>query len=466
LNQNGNYWTYSKANLPPDGNLAFKQYVAVPGPSNQGTFAYAANTSTIAVDGTIKLTVTGKVNGVTRTVYATVRRRSFLDYLYFTDYETKDPALYDTSSGDPFTPAQAQVKCALHYYEARDPACILISFVSQDTINGPLHSNDAIHISGNPTFNGPVSTSWNGPAAKRWTGAGSPSFVNAGDPAYKPALTMPPSNSALRAAADGTVGGTGCLYTGPTQVTLNSTGTMTVVSPFTKSTNAGCGPGAGIPLPANGVIFVQNVPSTAGDPNYTNGCPYPIKNGYTYPPGLPVPVAGDLYTYGCRDGDVFVSGTLKGQLTVAADHNIVIVGNTKYNSGTTSNDVLGLIANNYIQVFHPVDCGNSGNGCNAAGDITNPIIQAAMISLQHSFIVPNYDSGGTFGTLTVTGAIAQKYRGPVGTFSGGVIVTGYAKAYTYDSRLKYLSPPLFLNPIQSAWQTSTWGEVKTPASFP
>ena len=33
------------------------------------------------------------MHNVTRTVYATLRRRSFLDYLYFTEYETKDPAL-------------------------------------------------------------------------------------------------------------------------------------------------------------------------------------------------------------------------------------------------------------------------------------------------------------------------------------------------------------------------------------
>ena len=46
----------------------------------------------------------------------------------------------------------------------------------------------------------------------------------------------------------------------------------------------------------------------------------------------------------------------------------------------------------------------------------------------------------------------------MGTFSGSSIVSGYAKGYTYDSRLKYLSPPRFLNAVQAAWQVSTWGE--------
>ena len=49
--------------------------------------------------------------------------------------------------------------------------------------------------------------------------------------------------------------------------------------------------------------------------------------------------------------------------------------------------------------------------------------------------------------LSVSGAIAQRYRGPVGT-SGG---TGFIKDYNYDDRLKYRSPPFFLNPIDAAW---------------
>jgi hypothetical protein len=463
LDQNTNYWQYSKTNPPPDGNQAFSQYVAVPGPANKGQYRYAANTSTLAVDGSIKLTVTGVAKGVKRTVYATVRKRSFLDYLYFTNYETKDPAAY-VSPPDPFTPAQAQTFCAKYDYAARDSRCILIYFISQDTINGPLHSNDAIHVSGNPQFNGPTSTSCpKSYCPKGWLGSGSPSFVASGDPAYKSPLTMPPSDSAIKSHTDISQGGTGCLYTGPTQITFTSAGRMTVVSPFTKSTNAGCAPGSNLVLPPNGVVYVQSVPTNPSDPNYTNGCPY----SGNYPPGLPVPISGDITQYVCRDGDLFVSGTLKGQVTAAADHNIVVVGNTQYASGVTGIDLLGLIANNYVQVMHPVSCPSScSNLKNKQGNyFQNPVIQAAILSLQHSFIVQNYQYGAPLGSLSINGAIAQQYRGPVGTFSGGSIVTGYAKAYLYDTRLKYLSPPHFLNPVQAAWQVGTWGEIPAPA-FP
>jgi hypothetical protein len=47
----------------------------------------------------------------------------------------------------------------------------------------------------------------------------------------------------------------------------------------------------------------------------------------------------------------------------------------------------------------------------------------------------------------------------VGTFSGPSIYSGYAKGYVYDGRLKYLSPPHFLDPVKASWQTVTWGEI-------
>jgi hypothetical protein len=453
LNQNGNYWTYSSSNAPPDGNQAFNSWVSVPGGGGTGSYRYSVDTSTISVDGTVKLTATGRVGNATRSTKVTMRRRSFIDYLYFTNYETKDPAAY--GSGDPFTPAQAQTKCAMHYYEGRDSNCVTIYFTTKDTINGPLHSNDAINICGNPNFKGAVTTSWQPASGNRWLdcGGSSPTWANAGDPKYAPQLTMPPTNTSLKTLTDSSAGGTGCLYTGPTKITLNSSGTIDVVSPLTKSTNSGCGPGTGLSLPANGVVYVQNVPSTPSDPNYSS-CPRP-----TSPLGYPI--ASDVTTYGWCDGDVFLSGTLKGQLTISAEHNIDIIGNTTYQSGVGGTDLLGLIANNYIEIYHPV----SGSGTSQAGSLTDPQVYAAMLSLNHSFRVQNYAQGTPRGTLTIVGAIAQQYRGAVGTFSGSNITSGYAKAYTYDQRLKYLSPPHFLDPVQSAWQVVTWGEIPPAYAF-
>ena len=246
LNQNDQYYLYGAAPTtlacgtgltlaaPPDGNLAFSQWVPVPGATSNTTFTYRVDTSCLS-QGAVIVWSTGKAANVTRTVQATLRRRAFIDYLYFTDFETKDPAA--NTSADDYTPTEAQTYCALHYYEGRDvdsrtdfpgdtdgKTCTDINFVSGDTINGPLHSNDAILICGSPTFNGKVTTSWQGAGTplKRYRsntggscGTTNPTFANSGDPKYADPLTMPPSNTAIKVKADATLGGAGCLFTGP-----------------------------------------------------------------------------------------------------------------------------------------------------------------------------------------------------------------------------------------------------------
>jgi Tfp pilus assembly protein PilX len=511
LNQNDQYYLYGAAptslacgiglalTAPPDGNLAFSQFVAVPGATSNATFRYSVDTSCVS-QGAILVWSTGKAANVTRTVEATIRRRSFLDFLYFTDYETKDPASY--GSNDDYTATEAQTYCALHYYEGRDidnrvdfagdsdgDTCTDITFVTGDAINGPLHSNDAILLSGSPAFNGKVTTSWQGGCSplRRYRvgssscGTATPTFANNGDPTYADPLTMPPSNLALKVKADAS-SGTGCLYTGPTSITLNSTGTMTVDSPGTVSNSSSSAVsisscvGTNKPLPTNGVIYVQNVPANTADPNYFGACRTRTQIGGTatvqHPLGYPQ-LYDDVTQYGCTDGDAFLSGVLKGRLTIAADNNIDIIGSVTYQSGAGGSDLLGLVANNYVEIYHPVTntapVGNlDGNQVSGYYNLDtlpigvstafhDPIVQAAILSVQHSFRVQNYQYGdNNLGSITVYGGIAQKYRGVVGT--GGN--SGYLKNYNYDPRLKYQSPPFFLNPLDSAWQIVTWVECK------
>ena len=262
LNRDESYWQHSSSNLPDDGNVAFTTWVPIPGAPSDGEFRYDPDTSEFAATGIIKLTATGRVLGTTRTVHATLRKRHFLDYLYFTEYETKDPAAYNTGSPffDPFTPAEAQELCTRHYYDdpPRDPDCINIHFFSADVINGPLHTNDAMLISGTPTFNGETSTSWDDPTGLRYRQGSSPdpTFARAGDPALEPPIEMPPSNSEIRTHADHTVGGEGCLFTGPTVIQFNANGTMNVNSPLTRSSN--CATGNSVDPPENGVIFCRS----------------------------------------------------------------------------------------------------------------------------------------------------------------------------------------------------------------
>ena len=133
-------------------------------------------------------------------------------------------------------------------------------------------------------------------------------------------------------------------------------------------------------------------------------------------------------------------GNYSGQLTIASENDVIIDGNLTNSGG----GMLGLIANNFVRVYHPCS-----NGNNESGSLSNLEIDAAILAINHSFIVDNYNCGNQLGTLNVTGAIAQKFRGPVGTFGGGS--TGYLKNYVYDDRLRYIEPPHFVDPVQSAW---------------
>jgi hypothetical protein len=203
-------------------------------------------------------------------------------------------------------------------------------------------------------------------------------------------------------------------------------------------------------IPSDGVVYVQNQPTSSSDPNYGT-CS-------TYPSGVKPSVTGDVTSYSCSKGDVFLSGVLKGQVTIAAANNIVVVGDTTYNTAPPGGtDLLGLAANQYVEIYHPV---NSSDDNIAVPGGAPTKLHAAVVSVLHSFRVQNYSSGNSVGTLNVVGAIAQKYRGPVGTFSGATSMSGYVKNYMYDQRLQYLSPPHFIDPVTSPWQVKTFAEVK------
>ncbi len=449
----------------------------MPTPVACTVYHYDVDASGTLGNGTISVTSTGRSKAVSRSIRVSVRRQSFGDFLYFTDYETVDPSnpfVYG------FNNTQAASVCARHYWDnpPRNPGCRDINFIDGDTINGPLHSNDAIVMSGSPQFNGPVTTAYpscqtTGGAAPQASscyrngGNASPSFAKG--ISYVNRLPLPASNGALQAQTEAaTATGTpGCGYIGPTRIHFYNDGTMDVWSPYTTTVNPGCGSAPfssvaqRVSVPNNNVIFVAPVPSGQTTPAAGNCAPGAI-GGY--------PQANDVnYYYGeydCRAGTVFVDGTLSGRVTLGAQSSIIITDNLTYANGSASSDSLGLIAANSVEVYHPVQCtGTDNNGNCSAGTnmnrpggapFTNPTIQAAVLSLQHSFAVQMYSLGAPLGKLNLYGSIGQLYRGAVGTGNGA---TGYLKSYVYDTRLKFAPPPFYLNPVQAKYISAVFAEV-------
>ncbi len=369
-----------------------------------------------AATGTFRIRSTGYFDGVEQRIVASFKRASFLDFVYFTQYETSDPVIYSTSSWRNW----AATNCAKTRAEGRpmqtanSPYCSEISFTDGEGINGPFHTNDSISTTGYPVFG-------RGPSDLIEVSAPDPGCFRTGSTSEctktvkgtwltgAAVLTPPPTNGQLKHVS-------GVLqFTGQVYITLSG-GTITVRS----------GPNSNSPLVYNGAIPTSGVVYVAQGSCSTGYSPFDV----TYPSSS-----------GC--GNAFVRGSYSGRLTIAAENDIVIRDDT---TRSGAEGMLGLIANNFVRVYRPC------SGSNDSG-IDNLEIDAAILAIQHSFIVDHYDCGGTNGELEVNGAIAQKFRGPVGTFnsSTGNTVSGYSKDYNYDDRLRYIAPPHFLDPVEAAW---------------
>ena len=455
--------------------------------SGGGAYTYRVLTSAAQTQasGLITLESTGNVRGETRRVVVTLKKPSFLDYLYFTEYETVDPIATGNSAA----------ACAVYRYAGRNTStCPDIQFRTGDTLKGSVYSRDAIVISGSPSFQKNFDTGYTGSGnpLKRWIDAnGSGSTPSFAVPPATRSLPFPTTNTKLRAQAAKPNGG-GCLFKGPTKIVFGADAKMTVTSPYSGATNPGCGtysptaPTQIVNVPANNVIFVDNYSGTttncSSPSNVRDLVGFPITNDDALAQGT------NKLVYGCSYGDAFVEGWVSGQVTVGTANNIIITNDLRYagkngsavntavptsgsaapnSADSSSTDVLGLAAANFVEVYHPVACSKrdgSGN-CTAGTDVatapypkTNIQIDAVLLASADSVLVQNWNKGSPMNTLTVLGGIIQLFRGPVGTSNSSGVATGYVKNYNYDARLQYNPPPYLADLASTAWVRQSWAE--------
>jgi hypothetical protein len=255
----------------------------------------------------------------------------------------------------------------------------------------------------------------------------------------------------------------------------------------------------GIALPTDGVVYVQNYTLPSGNPA-------PVVNDGATPCFNPYQYAQPADSAECLEGDAYVEGELRGDLTVASAANIIVTRDLTYQcadgSGgasstdpssvslcTTENnpDVIGLSAKYDILVSHndssvnienTQDCINHGFGdgtgtpANVKGgtfggtvingtyyandpaavwpsvcDPTNIVIDAAVFGLNGSFGVENWDTSPYSQYVNLNGTDLSEYRGPFG-ISGS---DGYEKNFSYDSRLAFLAPPYVIPGSVPLW---------------
>ncbi len=264
-------------------------------------------------------------------------------------------------------------------------------------------------------------------------------------------------------------------------------------------------------FPMNGVVYVDAAPASGSCSNPSSTSCLANNPFYSTTTGLSQVTNCTNCYYGNTgspgdEGDAFVgdtsgtTGGFSGELTVGANNDIIVqspviyedctwVGTKsesmcKYNNATTTtpNDVLGLIANNYVEIDRPLynssasyaDQGNVLPSCNGStwlaplcdpststGDPTGTTqgltVDATILALNQSFVVNNFATSGDEGTLYVYGSIQQDARGPVGLVGG----TGYYKYYEWDARLPLYSPPYYLTPGTPSWSLASSAESYT-----
>jgi len=378
--------------------------------------------------GTLRMKFTGysgntKLGNPTKTIVASLKTLSPLSFIWYTVHETEDTSI--NSDG-----------CDTFYWQGRGPpdSC-RISWVTGDRVNGPMYTRDQLLIAPGdaPVFGrgpqDPIDSEVpsSDPKALCVSSQCYGASISNPVPNVTPQVPLPSDNANL--ATDAANPSHGTSFTGAT--TLHITGsTATGYDCVTATT---CNP-VTIDLTQKQIMYAANAPGC--DPKYT-----PTGIDYTKSQVGGTGPTRNMYWGAC--GDIYVYGSYNTPITIAAANDVIVTGSltnvtdTDGQTAPTGPATAGLVANEYVRVWH--DC--SGNP---------PVtIDAAILTLQHSFFVDNYNCGGSrLGTLTVHGAIAQFYRGIVGQIGN----SGYLKNYNYDDRLALILPPYLFDLQSTEWK--------------
>lgn len=290
--------------------------------------------------------------------------------------------------------------------------------ITGDEIEGRLHTNGTLCISGSPRFLGRVTSAsdhmvgysnfWVDDMTAWPVGGNNPYFAE-GAELNAAQIPMPTATTDLR--HESLFGG---VYNAPeTDLELGVAGVQ-----------------VGVPTP--GWLRYRNHTPPNGD--WTSVQISSLANSIFY----------------CNN-DLHVSGVLDGELTVVSHQNVRIEDNIRYQDSDAQgaplpgcDDLLGVVAERNI-LF-----------ADNAANRNNLIVDAVLMALDTSIQAENYTSGPPRGTLTIWGGLIQRFRGAVGQFQGQSIIHGYRKNYHYDPRVTGRAPPSF--PVTGVYEEMGWEE--------
>jgi Tfp pilus assembly protein PilX len=303
--------------------------------------------------GTFRIESTGYSEGAESTIVATFRNLNFVSFVWYTKYETGDPVIY----GEPPKAAPNYYTECGNFYGVRPGQgsvgsyplrCADNFFFGGESVNGPMHTQDHAGVCGSPVFGRNAndriefgSDGYKGDEGFSNEGicgeASTPVFKGTHIPPKEVlSIEPPPGDEELKHIVEPAY-----LFKEKTEIILEGK-TMTIIQhkgaglPTEKEEK-------GVAFPPNGVIYVEG------------GCSQSYSPFGPKPRYLGNKLGAETDT---TCGNVYVHGNYEESLTIGSENDVVINGNittpTNSQGEPTTSALLGLIANNFVRIYHPV----------------------------------------------------------------------------------------------------------------
>jgi hypothetical protein len=188
----------------------------------------------------------------------------------------------------------------------------------------------------------------------------------------------------------------------------------------------------------------------------------PWNSGALKDTTLPASSLSTTSVVGVLGGDLHISGTYSGQLTVAAFRGTSgaatnkgnvwidddVVAKTDPRTNPTSTDMLGIVAERMGYISQTLATGTTTKVIN---------IEAAIYCHDGEFTAQNFWSIPPSGRVSLYGSLTQKTAGSLGVFNPSTGLThGFFYSIRHDDRFLGIGPPAF--PFSTKYRLVSWWE--------
>lgn len=309
------------------------------------------------------------------------------------------------------------------------------TWITGDTVWGGFHSDQFLNIDGDPVFYGRVSVE----KGVNMTEGSNPQFlgglVTGVNVAWNQNMKL---TEQAAAAAEGVALGGTCVFDNENLwLTFNNDGTVTY----------------------------RTAPKSAGDDSTL----------YSAPETLPLTTMAPTNIIYLDKGDIYISGTLQGNVTVVSDQssgtgggNVYFVGDLVYNTppmvpdgfgGYIPNeectDVMGIIATNNVNISTSVESGGFQN--NVADPDIN--IDAGIMCISGGFNLIDLGVSPVdvpLGNINLRGSMIAGKEEKVAIYNNNVLEAGYNRHVVLDERF-LVRPPMYF-PYSDGYEIISWLE--------